>query len=400
MTYQPSDKILKNYADVLVKFALWGGEGIKKGDVVCLQVPESAKPILIPLQKAVLEAGGHFITRYLPEGTARHIYEDASDEQLTFMPEKFMLSRIEACDHFVSIIATDDKFELKGIDSKKIMSRNAAAKFYKDAFMAKTDANKSSWTLALYGTEAMAKDVDMSLEEYWEQIIKACFLDEDDPIAKWVEVNGQIEETKDKLNALKIEKVHMVGEDVDLHVKLGADRQWLGGRGCNIPSFELFISPDFRGTEGWMKFSEPLYRYGDLIKGIELKFEGGKVVEAKASQNEELLKDMISVKNADQIGEYSLTDKRFSRITRFMGETLFDENVGGEFGNSHVAVGSAYRESYIGDPETVSEEEWEELGFNNSVVHTDIVSTTDRTVTATLQDGSEVVIYKDGMFQV
>jgi aminopeptidase len=81
-----------------------------------------------------------------------------------------------------------------------------------------------------------------------------------------------------------------------------------------------------------------------------------------------------------------------------MGETLFDENVGGEFGNTHLAVGSAYRESYRGEAGNVTEEEWEELGFNNSVVHTDIVSTSNRKVTATLGDGSKVVIYENGMF--
>ena len=190
----------------------------------------------------------------------------------------------------------------------------------------------------------------------------------------------------------------MLGEDIDLHLTVGSDRKWLAGRGSNVPSFEIFTTPDWRGTEGWINFNQPLYRYGQLIKGVRLEFKDGLVVKAEADENEDMLKEMIATENANKIGEYSLTDKRFSRITKFMGETLFDENVGGEFGNTHLAVGSAYRESYRGNPADVTEEQWEELGFNNSVVHTDIVSTTDRKVTATLGDGSEVVIYENGMF--
>lgn len=100
------------------------------------------------------------------------------------------------------------------------------------------------------------------------------------------------------------------------------------------------------------------------------------------------------------VGEFSLTDRRLSRITKFMGETLFDENVGGEQGNTHIALGSAYKDSYTKDPSKVSKEQWEELGFNESSVHTDIVSTNKRKVTATLKDGSKKVIYENGEFKV
>jgi aminopeptidase len=83
-----------------------------------------------------------------------------------------------------------------------------------------------------------------------------------------------------------------------------------------------------------------------------------------------------------------------------MATTLYDENVGGPFGNTHLALGNAVPSTYDGDPGAVTPEEWERLGFNNSTVHTDIVSTTDRTVTAVLSDGSERVIYAGGQFQL
>lgn len=124
------------------------------------------------------------------------------------------------------------------------------------------------------------------------------------------------------------------------------------------------------------------------------------MVEAKASKNEELLKEMIATENADKIGEFSLTDGRHSRITKIMGETLFDENMGGPQGNTHLALGEAYRDSYPGDASQLTEDEWEKMGYNHSAVHTDIISTAPRTVTATLADGSQKIIYQNGQFCV
>ena len=131
-----------------------------------------------------------------------------------------------------------------------------------------------------------------------------------------------------------------------------------------------------------------------------LAFVDGRVSEASAEENEGVLKEMIATEGADRVGEFSLTDRRFSRITRFMAQTLYDENVGGSFGNTHIAVGRSYQDAYDGDPALVSAEEWQRLGFNTSSVHTDIVSTTDREVTATLTDGSTRTIYAGGNFQL
>jgi aminopeptidase len=246
----------------------------------------------------------------------------------------------------------------------------------------------------------MAAEAGLSEEQYWEQIVHACFLDDLDPIARWREVSGRLEETRAKLDALEIERVHVEGEDVDLRIAIGERRRWLGGGGRNIPSFELFTSPDWRGTDGWIRFNQPLYHYGNLIRGIRLAFAEGRVVEVSAEENEAILKEMIATEGADRVGEFSLTDKRFSRISRFMAQTLYDENVGGPFGNTHIAVGRAYQDAYTGDPAGLAEDDWQRLGFNNSSVHTDIVSTSDRVVTATLRDGSERVIYRDGEFQL
>ena len=400
MTYQPSEALLDKYADVLINFALNSGEGVKPGEVVQLRVPEVAKPLLVALRRAVLKAGAHPLVNFEPDHMAREFYELANEEQLAFFAESYARGMVEQIDHTVAIRAEADMQELAGIPSKKIMTAQKAMKPYMVWKRAKESAGNYTWTLALYGTQAMADEVGMSLEEYWEQIVEACFLKEDKPAVKWQEVYTRLYLVRDALDAMSIDRLHVEAKDTDFWVKLGDDRKWLGGSGRNIPSFELFISPDWRGTEGHIQFTEPLYRYGSLIKDAYLEFKDGLVVKATASQGEDLLRDMVAVENADKVGEFSLTDRRFSRITKFMGVTLYDENVGGEFGNTHVALGSAYRDSFTGDPGALTEADWAERGFNSSVVHTDIVATSNRVVTAHLTDGSTVVIYRDGEFQV
>ena len=400
MSYQPSEELLEKYADVMINFALNGGEGVKNGEVVQLRVSEVAKPLLVALRRAVLKAGAHPIIFYTPDEFAREHYELASDEQLSFFPKKFLKGLVDEIDHTVAVLSETNKKELDGIDSGKIMAAQKALKPYMDWRREKEGAGEYTWTLCMYGTQAMADEVNLSLEEYWDEIVKACYLNDPQPAEKWKALYKDLYEYKDRLDALPIEKLHIQAPDTDLWITIGDNRKWLGGSGRNIPSFELFISPDWRGTEGKIQFTEPLYRYGNLIKDAYLEFKDGRVVKATASTGEAILKEMIAVENADKVGEFSLTDRRFSRITKFMGETLFDENVGGENGNTHIAVGAAYRDSYTGDQSNVSEEEWESMGYNNSVVHTDIVATSNRVVTAYLKDGSNRVIYQDGEYQV
>jgi len=326
--FQPSPEILKKYADVLVKFALWDGKGARKGETVCLQVPESSRPILDPLIESTLEVGANPLIMLLPEGidrwesVPRIFYEKGTMEQITYMPKEYLLGRIQNTDHYVCMISSANQKELEGVDSSKIMARQQAVKFYKDARFEKEDAGKLTWVLALFGTEAMASEAKMPLEEYWQQIISACYLDEDNPTARWQETFRFIDEYKKKLTELKIESVHVTAKDIELTVKIGSNRQWLGGSGRNIPSYEIYVTPDWRGTNGHIAFNQPLYRFGAVIKDVRLEFKDGTVVQATASQNEQLLRDMIAVNGANKIGEFSLTDSRLSKITRSMAETL------------------------------------------------------------------------------
>ena len=403
--YTPSKVVLERYADVLINFALGGGKGIKKGDVVHLTAPEVSRPLVFALQRAILRAGGHMILNYRPDSDKEYnfdaaFFEHAQEHHLDFFPQDYFRGLVDQVDHTLFILGETNPHALKAVEPKKIMRRGIAMKPYRRMRTHKEHQGKLHWSLALWGTEAMAREAKLSHKAYWQEIIKACFLDHADPIKKWREVYQEIGAYTRKLNVLSpnIDKLHVEGADADLWITLGEKRKWLSGRGANVPSFEIFTSPDWRGTSGWIRFNQPLYRYGTLVTGIELWFKDGKVIRSKAKKGAAVLKEMIATEGANKVGEFSMTDKRHSRITKFMAETLFDENMGGPQGNSHIALGSAYADTYTGNVAKLTAKDKERLGYNVSSVHTDIITTTKRRVTAHLKNGKAVVLYDDGQF--
>ena len=398
--FEPSKKILRNYALVMVNFALGGGKGIKEKEIVYLQFDYPALPLALEVYKLILEKDAYPILKISDDSFAKIFYANARDHQLKFFPKKYSKALVETIDHRVYLMADRDPLYLKNVEPKKIFLANQSNQLLKKWLFAKEDQGKLTWSLCLYGTPGMAKEASLSLEEYWEQIIKACFLNERDPLKKCQIVFIKINSIKQKLNELPIKKIHLLAKDTDLWITLGEKRKFIGIDGRNIPSFEVFTSPDWRGTNGKIYFDFPLYRFGNIIEGVYLEFKDGKVVKAKADKNEKLLLEMIKQKNADKIGEFSLTDARFSKITKFMANTLFDENFGGNFGNAHLALGSSYHDCYHGEIKNVAEKQWRNMGFNESQEHTDIIATTNRTVEAILTDGTKKVIYTDGKFVI
>ena len=407
-SYTPSDKMLEKYADLIVAFGMRGreGKGLAKGDVILINAPEVAKPLAFHLQSVILKRGYNPIIHFTPSNEGKYrfdanYYTLAKKEQLLHYNDSYTKGLIDQISGSIHILAETDPHSLLEIDSKKILAKSLAAKRGVNYRRNKINAGKLQWTIALYGTDAMAKEAGLTLKQYWNQIIKACYLRDEQPIKTWEKINKTVQTTAKKLTDLQIEKIHLVGEDVDLHVGIGADRQWVAGGGNNIPSYEVFTSPRWQDVHGWIRLNQPHYRYGKKIEGIELWFKDGVVTKSHATKNHDLLKAMLKTPGGNKLGEVSLTDYRLSKINKFMAEILYDENTGGRYGNTHVALGSSFRECYTGKVNSKwKNADWDKLGFNNSVVHSDVISTTNRTVTATLQDGTERVIYRDGKYVV
>jgi len=254
------------------------------------------------------------------------------------------------------------------------------------------------WTLCSYPTEERAEKAGLSLKQYKNQIVKACLLDHDDPVGSWKQLFKDAIKIKKWLNKMEVDFYQIQSSSFNLKVTPGEKRKWIGVSGHNIPSFEMFLSPDWRGTEGTYYADQPSYRSGNYVEKISLRFEKGKVVDASAEKGNDFLNKLLKMDaGACQIGEFSLTDKRFSKINKLMASTLFDENYGGKNGNCHIACGDSYSDTYDGDPAELDKKSKQMLGFNESALHWDLVNTEDKTVQA-YADGKSKTIYQDGMF--
>jgi aminopeptidase len=144
----------------------------------------------------------------------------------------------------------------------------------------------------------------------------------------------------------------------------------------------------------------PSVELGRVVLGARLDFEGGVAVRAEAQTNAQFLQQRLYADaGARKVGEFALTDRRFSRVDRFMAHTILDENHAGEHGSCHIALGASIPATFSGPQEILTPEMELALGFNVSGVHWDLVNTEDKLVTAKTPGGSEVVIYENGEFR-
>ena len=394
------NKTIFKYADVL----LWGLQKARNkiyqpGDIVLIRADLPALDLANVLLQKLLTRGLNPVLRLnWPPSTEKTFFTYAQAEQLQFkVPgEKELYSRLNG---LISLLAPSSLTHLQDVEPQKIGLFTLARKYLRDILEQRENKQEFGWTLCLYPTQELAKKANLSLEQYSQQIIQAVYLDRAQPVTKWEEIYLKSQKVKKWLNSLNIAQLHVQSPNVDLWISPGSKRKWIGVSGHNIPSFEIFLSPDYRHTQGTYFANQPSYKSGNLVKGVRLTFNQGKVVEAKAELGQDFVRKQISLdQGASCIGEFSLTDKRFSQINKFMANTLFDENYGGEFGNCHIALGASYADTYAGDPQELTPAKKKELGFNDSGLHWDLVNTEDKTVTAHLHSGQKLVIYAHGEF--
>ena len=394
-------KQFDKYADVL----LWGLKAarsgkFKRGDVVLVQFDLPAVRLAEILQAKLLDMGMNPVMRSgLTPVMEHNFYEKANNKQLVFRGS-WQDDLYKNINGRIYLHAPASLTHLADIDPKRIGKVAVAMKPLRDIMRNKEEQGALGWTLCMMPTEELAKKAKLSLRQYTNQIIKACYLDKPDPVGEWKRVFKDAVAIKKWMNSMDVTYYHVESEGIDLKIRPGDRRRWIGISGHNIPSFELFISPDWRGTEGTYFANQPSFRSGNLVEGVRLVFKRGYVSGSKARKGETFTKKQLLMdKGARRVGEFSLTDKRFSKINRFMASTLYDENYGGRYGNCHLAVGASYTDTYDGDPSKLTKEMKDKLGFNDSALHWDLVNTEKKTVTAHLTSGKKVVVYENGMFR-
>ena len=394
---------LERYADVMV-WALTtarqstGGTFVP-GDVVLVRFDRPALALAEYISMRLTENGFNALLR-LDDSPAveKHFLINATDAQLTFVgPWEGAFYR--SLNGLIMLEAPTALEHLKDVPSQRQIAIRKARKKLTRTIYARSDRGQLGWTRCTIPTPVLARKAGMPLVTYEEEVIKACYLNRTDPISAWRETIAQAQVIKNWLLGLAIAKLHIESERTDLVVTPGPHRQWLGLSGHNIPSFEIFTSPDWRGTRGVYYANTPSIRNGNVVSGISLTFERGAVVKAETQQGERyLLSQLEADPGARRIGEFSLTDKRFSPIARFMADIIFDENVGQPNGNCHIALGFGFSEALVIDQRSLTAKMKRELGLNDSVIHWDMLNTEPKVVTAHLCNGDRKVIYEDGCF--
>jgi aminopeptidase len=392
---------LERYADVL----LWGlktarNGKLKPGEIFLIRYNIPAVKLAEILQAQLLEMGMHPVLRSdATPRMERHFFDLANSQQLAFQPpgEKALYQNLNGS---IFLHAPQDITHLSHVDPVKIGKAAIARKYIRDILDKREEQGLFSWTLCLFPTKALAQHAKLSQKAYANQIVKACFLNRRSPIKEWQRIYQEAAHIKKWLNNLKVQNFQVESKNMDLTITPGEKRRWIGISGHNIPSFELFMSPDWRGTDGTYHADQPSYRSGNLVQNVTLIFKKGQVFEIKARKGHRFLEKQLAMdKGASRIGEFSLTDKRFSKINRFMANTLFDENYGGQHGNCHVALGSSYSDTYTGDTAKLTKKIKAKLGFNDSALHWDLVNTEKKLVTAHLKGGKKKIIYENGEFK-
>lgn len=335
---------LERWARTLANYCL----SLKEGENVAILATSLAAPLIEMVYREILRVGAnpvpfvaleHLDEILLREGNPRQI-EQSFQLLDTFVP------RIDA---LLSILSAGNTIALTDIDPAASARRSQArAKVY----AAMHEKVNFRWAVTLYPTAAYAQDAGMSLHDFEEFVCNVCYLNDEDPAARWRAVSVEQQRLVDWLAGHK--RVHILGPNTDLHLSIEG-RVFINSDGKrNFPSGEFFTGPVENSAEGVIQFDVPSSHQGRVIDGVRLVFREGKVVEASARQGQEYLESMLELDTgARYLGEFAFGNN--PGVVRATKNTLFDEKMGGTI---HLALGNSY-------PETG--------GLNVSALHWDMV---------------------------
>ena len=368
-----------NLAKTLVNYST----EVKEKDLVAIIAQPPAAPLIREVFREVIRAGAYpYLLPYsLPgpvpgfEGLGQIFLEEANEDQLGHQ-DRFWKMVNEDFDVRIFIKSQFNTRSLSSIDPQQMRIRRQA---YKDIFNTYFDRMASGSlrrVSTLYPTQAYAQDAEMSLKDFENYVYSTTFSDKEDPKAEWKRIHDQQQRLVDWLKGKKA--VQVKGPNVDLTLSI-EERVFINSDGKqNMPSGEIFTGPVEDSATGWVRFTHPAISSGREVEGVELHFEGGKVVKASAAKNEEFLITMLNTDEGSRyLGEFAIGTNY--KIDRFIKNILFDEKIGGTI---HMALGQGY-------PITGS--------LNKSAIHWDMI--------CDMRDGGQIFVdnqlfYESGEFKI
>ncbi|HEY8583343.1 MAG TPA: aminopeptidase [Capillimicrobium sp.] len=329
------------FADLLVGYCL----EVEREQQVLVRSTTLAAPLLLELQRAILERGAWPLLRVELPGQAEGFYAHAREWQLDEAPELAWqeAKRIQAT---LGIQAPENTRALSAIDPERIARAARGRSGLREQTL------KKRWCSTLWPTEAGAQQAGLPLSAFAAFVERALFLDQDDPVASWGQLRAFQDRLIGRLRTADTIRIEAEGTELELRVK---GRTWVNSDGRrNMPSGEVFTGPLETSAEGVIHFDVPSSPAGVEVAGVTLRFAGGEVVEARAERGDAYLQRALATDDgARRLGELGI-GTNFG-IDRAIGAILFDEKIGGTV---HLALGRSY-------PETG--------GRNASALHWDLI---------------------------
>jgi aminopeptidase len=397
--------LLERYADLIVSV----GANVQPDQVVVVEALPEAQPLVAAIARAAYDRGARYVEAFYFDANVKRIRsERAPDGTLEWVPP-WLGTRILGIGELngarIVLVPLVPPGLLDGVDPARAgLDRLPTVR----ESLQTVEDRSIAWTLSPYPTAAWAKVVypdappGEALELLWQDIAHVCRLDEPDPAAAWNVRIDQIWQVARRLDALDLDSLHFGGPGTDLTVGLlpssrfakegGASHTRTGVRHVpNLPTEEVFTTPDPERTSGVVTATKPLDVAGSLITGLRVRFEGGRAVEIDADSNAETLRARCSTdEGASRLGEVALVDgeSRIGKLGKTFFTTLLDENAA-----SHVALGDAYS-APVGDPVDLAR-------INASSVHIDfMIGSSEVEVTGTTKAGANLPILRGGQWQI
>lgn len=375
-------KNLDRLAEVAVRIGL----GLAEGQQLVMTATLDAVPLSRRITEHAYKAGAAVVTTLFgDEQSALARFRWGSDASFDAAPSWLYDGMAQAYRNGAArlAIAGSDPSLLSKEDPQKVSRVNrATSKAYRPALELIT-RQEINWTIVSSATPAWAAAVfpDLPQEEalarLWSAIFAASRVDGPDPVAAWKEHDANLHMRASRLNENRYSTLHFRGPGTDLRVGLADGHLWLGGgsmagngRYCipNIPTEEVFTTPHKDRVEGRVTSTKPLSHQGTMIEEIAVRFEAGRIVEARASRGEQVLQRMIETdEGARRLGEVSLVphSSPIAASGLLFMNTLFDENAA-----CHIALGQAYT-TCLKDGNALTPDQLAARGANDSLIHVD-----------------------------
>ena len=372
--------------DRLAQVAVRVGLGLAPGQELVLTAPLQAVPLVRRITEHAYRAGASLVTALYSDDEAvlarfAHAPDAAFDTAAGWLFEGMAAAFRGGAARLA--IAGENPALLAGQDADRVARANRARSVaYRPALDLITNF-AVNWNIICYATPAWAALMFPELPEHaavarlWDAIFAASRIDGPDPVAAWAGHNAALHARTARLNARRYDALHFRGPGTDLRVGLSDGHLWMGGSepakngvvcNPNIPSEEVFTTPHLARVEGRVRSTKPLSYGGTLIRDIAVRFEAGRIVEARASAGQDVLTRVLDTdEGARRLGEVALVPNSspIAASGLLFYNTLFDENAA-----SHVAIGQAYRTCLEGGT-MADDAELARRGANSSLIHID-----------------------------